>query len=256
LSNTGRLLRLVVSHSEGTRRISPQSIADYPTFTTWQGPSANLSEIQMFERFYAARSLTSQGMDTFVDALLNDPEKGSTTKVDICGTMGSEITAVFCETGDPSPSLPKSIATIRNSENARAIVLVPSIADSRSIQQVLPSAPGDGRIVVETLGWLDDHFDTSLQQTLRLIEVLGNETRMRMLMPLLRKAGAKREYRAKINPKLVYQNLSVLLEAGLVDEFSEGAYELSELGKSVVAEFITFLDKTRRTLDSIQERRG
>jgi len=254
LSNTGRLLRLVVHYSEGTRRISPLSIADYPTFTTWQRPSANLSELQMFERFYAARSLTSRGMDTFVDALLNDPEEGSTTKVDICGTMGSEITAVFCETGDPSPSLPASIATIRNSENARAIVLVPSIADSRSILQVLPSAPGDGRIVVEALGWLDDHFDTSLQQTLRLIEVLGNETRMRMLMPLLRKAGAKREYRAKINPKLVYQNLSVLLEAGLVDEFSEGAYELSELGKSMLAEFITFLDKTRRTLDSIQER--
>lgn len=79
---------------------------------------------------------------------------------------------------------------------------------------------------------------------------------MRMLVPLFRKAGAKKDYRAKINPKLVYQNLSVLLEAGLVDEFDEGTYELSEPGKSILAEFITFLDKARKTLDSIGKEGG
>lgn len=195
-------------------------------------------------------------MDTLVDALLTGPQEGSATRVDVCGVMGGEITAVFCETGDPSPSLVSSLATIESSENARAIVLVPSIADSRSIQKVLPSASDSTRMTVKTLGWFDDQYDTTLQQTLRLIDILGNETRMRMLVPLFRKAGAKKDYRAKINPKLVYQNLSVLLEAGLVDEFDEGTYELSEPGKSILAEFITFLDKARKTLDSIGKEGG
>lgn len=248
-------MRLEVIRSGETRKVSPQSIADYGTFTSWQRRSPNLSEMQVFERFYAARSLTSQGMDTLVDALLTDPQEGSATRVDVCGVMGDEITAVFCETGDPSPSLVSSLAAIESSENARAIVLVPSIADSRSIQKGLPSA-NSTRMAVKTLGWFDDQYDTTLQQTLRLIDILGNETRMKMLVPLFRKAGAKKDYRAKINPKLVYQNLSVLLEAGLVDEFDKGTYELSEPGKSILAEFITFLDKARKTLDSIGKEGG
>ncbi len=72
---------------------------------------------------------------------------------------------------------------------------------------------------------------------------------MRMLTPLFRKTSAKREHRAVINPKLGYKNLSVLLGAGLVDEH-EGNCELSRLGKTILAEFPTFLEKTGKTLDS------
>ena len=78
---------------------------------------------------------------------------------------------------------------------------------------------------------------------------------MRMLAPLFQKTGAKRDYRSKINPKLVYKNLSVLVEAGLVDEMQGGTYELSQFGKSILAEFITFLEKTRKTLDSVSKQK-
>jgi len=47
----------------------------------------------------------------------------------------------------------------------------------------------------------------------------------------------------------VYKTLSVLLGACLVDEH-EGNYELSRLGKTILAEFLTLLEKTRKTLDS------
>ncbi len=76
-----------------------------------------------------------------------------------------------------------------------------------------------------------------------------------MLAPLFMKTAAKREYRAMINPKLVYENLSVLQHAGLVDEVQDGTYDLSELGKTVVADFIAFLEKTRRTLGAISKQK-
>jgi predicted transcriptional regulator len=71
---------------------------------------------------------------------------------------------------------------------------------------------------------------------------------MRMLAPLLERSGAKRDYRTRINPKLVYHNISALSDAGLLDENVEGAYDLSEFGKTILAEFLTFLEKARKTL--------
>jgi DNA-binding transcriptional ArsR family regulator len=248
-------MRLKLIPTKATRTVSLQSLADYATFARSQRASENLSEIQMLERFYAARSLASQGMETLSDASLQGPLDSPTTRVDICGLKEDEITAVFCETGDPRPTLANSIESIEGSENVRAIILVPSVADSKSVQKVLPSSRMS-RMSVETLGWFDDQFDTVLQETLRLIDILGNETRMRMLVPLFRGSGVKKDYRTRINPKLVYQNLSVLTEAGLVAEFDKGTYELSELGKSILAEFISFLDKTRKTLESKQQGGG
>jgi len=71
---------------------------------------------------------------------------------------------------------------------------------------------------------------------------------MRMLAPLLEKSEAKRNYRTRINPKLVYHNIAALSDAGLLDESNEGTYDLSQLGKTILTEFITFLEKTRKTL--------
>src|SRR3989442_13934258 len=102
---------------------------------------------------------------------------------------------------------------------------------------------------MDELVWFYDTFEETFLDTISLIELLGNETRMRMLAPLLEKSGAKRDYRTRINPKLVYHNISALSDAGLLDENNEGTYELSQFGKTVLAEFITFLEKTRKTLD-------
>src|SRR5438094_137563 len=106
----------------------------------------------------------------------------------------------------------------------------------------------------EVHGWFGDTFQETFRETLGLIELLGNETRMRMLAPLLERSGAKRDYRTRINPKLVYHNISALSDAGLLDENIEGAYELSQFGRTILAEFITFLEKTRKTLDESRAR--
>ena len=248
-------MRLEILQSQETRRVYPQDIVDYATFNRRHRIRSDISELQAFERFYAARSLMSAGMDTYLDATVSDPEDQSTMTVDTCGAMDDNLTIVFCETESPNSSIFGSIDKVCRSQNARAIILAPPRVDFQILEKSVPDAFESGKIEVETLRWFDDYFDRTLQETLRLVGLLGNETRMRMLAPLFRRTGAKREYRVRINPKLVYQNLSVLLEAGLVDEMQEGTYELSELGKSILAEFITFLEKTRKTLDSFQGKR-
>ncbi len=232
-----------------TRRVLPRDLADYSDFSLYHRPSFSLNELQVFERFYAGRLLISQGMDVFADPSLSDPEDNSSTRVDMCGTRGDGITAVFCEVGDPRPSLIGSLEKVRRSQNTTALILVPSGSDWSALQEALHGASDNEKIAVETLGWFDTELDGARQHALGLIGMLGNQTRMRMLAPLFRKKGAKKDYRERINPKLVYRNLSMLVEAGFVNEMDRGTYELSDLGKSILAEFITFLEKARKTLD-------
>ncbi len=159
----------------------------------------------------------------------------------------TSLTLRLCGSGRLDPSLHRTLQMAYTSQNVRAVILAPMALNTQVIEELLPGEFQSGKIAVEPLAWFDDHLDKTLQETLRLIDFLGNETRMRMLTLLFRKTSGKREYRALINPKLVYKNLLVLLEVGLVDEH-EGSYELSGLGKTILAEFITFLEKTRKGL--------
>ncbi len=129
------------------------------------------------------------------------------------------------------------------------MILLPRELDQPVLKESMRAALEKGKVTMEVLGWFDDTFEETFRETLGLIELLGNETRMRMLAPLLEKSGAKRDYRTRINPKLVYHNIAALSDAGLLDENHEGTYELSQFGKTILAEFITFLEKTRKTLD-------
>ncbi len=134
------------------------------------------------------------------------------------------------------------------------MILSPEEIAPDLIEEEAPGALSRGKVQVETLGWFEDTLQQTLQQTLRTIELLVNETRMRMLAPLLQKSALKREFRARINPKLVYHNLTALSEAGIIDEPVEGTYELSQLGKTVLPEFIAFLEKTRKTRDDYRHK--
>src|SRR5438132_14404006 len=102
------------------------------------------------------------------------------------------------------------------------------------IQEEAPGALGTGKLQTETLGWFEDTLERTLQKTLRTIELLVNETRMRMLAPLLQKSSLKREIRARTNPKLAYHNLTASSAAAIVNAPQEGTFELSQLGKTVI----------------------
>jgi len=160
----------------------------------------------------------------------------------------------FCSTSLPEDSVWTSVRLISQSQNARSLILSPEEISPDLIEEEVPRGLDMGKLQIETLGWFEDTLEQTLQQTLRTIELMVNETRMRMLAPLLQKSALTRDFRARINPKLVYHNLTALSEAGIVDEPVEGTFELSQLGKTVLPEFIAFLEKTRKTLDDYRNK--
>ncbi len=235
--------------SAETQRVSARDILDYETFTRRHQNPTEKSELRQFERFHAARRLISQEMDTYLDAKLTPDDRSRTMTVDVCGVKNGTLTAVFCQTAGLDELLAESIETINKSQNASAVILLPREPHQPALKESVHVALERGKATMEVLGWFGDTLEETFRETLGLIELLGNETRMRMLAPLLERSGAKKDYRTRINPKLVYHNISALSDAGLLDENNEGTYELSQFGKTVLAEFITFLEKTRKTLD-------
>jgi DNA-binding transcriptional ArsR family regulator len=193
-------------------------------------------------------------MDTYLDAKLTPNDHSRTITVDVCGVKNETLTAVFCQAAGIDEPIADFIETINESQNTNAIILLPRELDQPTLTEPVRIALKRGKATIEVLGWFGDTFEETFRETLGLIELLGNETRMRMLAPLLERSGAKRDYRTRINPKLVYHNISALSDAGLLDENIEGAYELSQFGKTILAEFITFLEKTRKTLDESRTR--
>ncbi len=242
-------MKMKLVEPTAAKRVSPRETLDYVAFSENHRQPNETSELHVFEKFYAARSLIEDGFETYTDVDVSESANRPLIRADAVGRKGEVITLVFCEAGEAKHTEVETLTRIGKSENARAVILVPM-----GVDLVLPDLDRSpfktGKVVVESLGWFGDQLDQTLQETLRLIDLLGNETRMRMLAPLFRKTGAKREYRTSINPKLVYKNLAAFLETGLVDEVDRGSYELSQVGKSIMADFIAFLERTRRTLDS------
>ena len=186
--------------------------------------------------------------------MLKGDDDHSTIEADVAGVKNGEMIIAFCSASLPEDSVWTSVRLISQSQNARSLILSPEEISPDLIEEEVPRGLDMGKLQIETLGWFEDTLERTLQQTLRTIELLVNETRMRMLAPLLQKSALTRDFRARINPKLVYHNLTALSEAGIVDEPVEGTFELSQLGKTVLPEFIAFLEKTRKTLDDYRNK--
>ena len=211
-------------------------------------------ELEVFEKYIASRILLGKGFDTYLDPVLKGDDDHSTIEADVAGVKNGEMIIAFCSASLPEDSVWTSVRLISQSQNARSLILSPEEISPDLIEEEVPRGLDMGKLQIETLGWFEDTLERTLQQTLRTIALLVNETRMRMLAPLLQKSALTRDFRARINPKLVYHNLTALSEAGIVDEPVEGTFELSQLGKTVLPEFIAFLEKTRKTLDDYRNK--
>ncbi len=246
-------MRLILQRSKALQRVSPRETMDYAAFTREHRMPGDVNELHVFQKFYASRKLVTEGWDAYLNAHVSEVNGASSIDVDACGTRDGSLSLYFCNTGRPHSPLQDAVEKVNMSENANAVILAPVGTDLSDLEEALPAAFDSGKAMIEYLGWFDDSFEETFSETLHLIEVLGNETRMRMLAPLFQNNRAKKEYRTKINPKLVYQNLSVLQGAGLVEEAEQGTYELSPMGKTILGDFFAFLEKTRRTLDSVSK---
>ena len=81
-----------------------------------------------------------------------------------------------------------------------------------------------------------------------VINLFCNETRVKMLLPLLKQTKRKKEYRIRINPKLVYENIANLMEHNVLRELSSNEYTLTPIGKQILGEYLTFMQRIKKTL--------
>lgn len=213
------------------------------------------SELHTLEKFHAARSMIQRGLqDTFVSPTLRTiPRTGRAVDADVCGVDHGNLSLVFCETDLVNEKLLRSLKLVEAAENANATLLFPSGIDTSEISERFPAAIRSRKFEVERLPWRERSIDRTFREALEIIDLLGNETRVRMLVPLLESPHGKRQYRAEINPKLVYENVTSLLTHRLIDELDDDTYGLSRTGRQIFCEYMAFLERVRRVLEENQE---
>jgi len=248
-------LRLALIQPSRTPRVLPVHVIDYKAFRDAFGSETGETELHMLEKFYAARSMIGSGLDdTLVSATLRTiPETNRRLKVDICGVDRDKLNLVFCETGPVDENLFRSLELVEDAENADAILLFPSRIDTSQIADRFPEAVESGKIDVQRLPWREHAVDRTFREALEIMDLLGNETRVRMLVPLLERPYGKRHYRTEINPKLVYENVTSLLTHRLIDELDDDTYGLTTVGRQIFCEYMAFIERVRRVLEENRE---
>jgi predicted transcriptional regulator len=91
---------------------------------------------------------------------------------------------------------------------------------------------------------LEEMFEDALE----LLDIFESSTRRKMLLLMYRGPCNKSYLRSHINPKLVYENLEMLREREIIEEVSEGTFDLTEIGKRLLREYLQFLQSLRRTI--------
>jgi hypothetical protein len=244
-------MRLELLPSSRKRRVLPRHVVNYTAFREDFRTQEDESELHLLEKFHAARVLSKNGdVDTFVEPVLYDSEKHSHRLTsDLVGVEGSTLTAVFCETKQPSESLLKDLGIVDEAENSKAVVVYPSKVNSNQISSYFPEAVDSGKFVIEHLNWRDRGLERAFREALELMDLLCNETRVKMLLPLLEHPQGKKNFREGINPKLIYENVPLLRAHKLIDELSEDLYDLTPIGKTILGEYLAFVEKVRDLLE-------
>jgi len=165
------------------------------------------TELYTLEKYYATRLLIEKGCtQIYVNALLIarfPPDDVRKLTVDVCGIHNEEYMLVFCETAQPTTRLYKKLEFLTSIKAVQIILLYPFTVNASTLRDQLPPKQ-IGKISIEQVPWLDDDLEDAFQEALEFVGLLCNETRVRMLLPLLKETRRKGEYRTRINPKLVY----------------------------------------------------
>lgn len=210
----------------------------------------NESEIRLLEKFCTARLLIDKGcQQVFINANLHVPQTKNVLRnlpIDVCGTRDGEFVLAFCNTTKPFIDREK-LALLASIHNVKIVLLYPFTANPTTIRHHIPQQYAD-KIIIEQIPWIDDEIEDAFQEAIEFINLLTNQTRVKMLIPLLKQTRSKGEYRLRINPKLVYENLDNLLERNLLHELSRNEYTLTPIGKQILGEYLTFIQRIKNTL--------
>ena len=256
--NARYLMRLAFD-TPNPSEIRPRDIMYYCAFRRRFRKDESESELHLAERFHAARILFERGNEHVYNELQlkteDAPDQPPTAiTADLCGVISDYLTLAFCETSPPTNQLLEKLRVVENATNARALLLYPF---SAGLLQLPWAKAEHAKLDVARVPWLDEQIDEAFQEVIGMVELLTNQTRVRMLTPLLEKASRKRDYRRVINPKLLYENLANLLESGIIDEAKDESYRLTQFGSDLLGEYLSFLERVRRVIEGeTDESRG
>ena len=248
-------MRLAVLDSESIARVLPVHILDYMAFRGAFSSHTDENELHMLEKFHAARSMIQRGLqETYVSATLGTiPETERVFDVDVCGIDRGNLNLVFCETGPVGEDVCRNLELVEDAENANATLVFPSRVDTSEIAERFSDAVQSGKFKIQRLPWRERTIDRTFREALEIMALLGNDTRVRMLVPLLERPQGKRHYRAEINPKLVYENVTSLLTHRLIDEQEDDTYGFTQVGRQIFCEYMAFVERVRRVLEENRE---
>jgi DNA-binding HxlR family transcriptional regulator len=243
-------MRLAFDASNLTE-IRPRDIIDYSAFRRRFRTGDKESELHLVERFHAAKLLFERGSEhVYAEVPLvargNAGDTSAAVTADVCGIKDDNLTLVFCETTPPTEQFLEKLEIVEKASNARAILLYPF---STRLPRVSGAKTRHEKLDVAFVPWLDEQIDDAFQQVMEMVELFANRTRVRMLTPLLEKRFRKRDYRRVINPKLLYENLSSLIERGIIDEDEDESYALTRLGSDLFGEYLAFRERVRRVIE-------
>lgn len=78
------------------------------------------------------------------------------------------------------------------------------------------------------------------------LDVFESSARLKMLLSMYKEPCNKSDLRRLVNPKPVYENLAILQERMLIEELSDGRFDLTEMGKKILRQYLQFLNNLRR----------
>jgi len=237
-------------HTTAANHVQFRHLLDYRRFRDELSERGD-SELLVLEKFYAARLLIDRGCTHVYVNPTYLPSPPTTNRngipVDVGGLHDAGVILAFCETTPPTLALRNKLTPLATKTDVRTLLLYPFTVDATAIYAHLP--PGSAtRCSIEHVPWLDDDVTYAFHDVIALLNLLSNETRVKMLLPLLHQTQRKREYRQRINPKLVYENIATLLNHNVLRELSTDEYTLTPIGKQVLGEYLTFLQRIKTML--------
>ena len=91
-------------------------------------------------------------------------------------------------------------------------------------------------------------LEEMLEKTFVLLDVFESSTRLKMMMSMYKEPCNKSHLRRLVNPKLVYENLALLQERMIIEELSDGRFDLTEMGKRILRQYLEFLENLEKIM--------
>ncbi len=234
------------------KKAEPNHVNSYQTFREWIDNASEESELERFQKYHGIIDLFNSGINqVYVNAQVRFLPDELEAILDIIGLDGEKFTAVICEAGIVQDSFLQLFELLNRSSNIEEIWVYPLNEHSRRTYKRAVKPQSKNRVKIER-GTIDN-LDEFLKDTLQTIDLFESRARRMMLFAMLESPREKRYLREFINPKLLYENLNLLRRMNLIEEVSDQVYGLSKQGEILMQEYLHFLDRIRKSINSFEE---